>query len=292
MIAQMRILFCLLICAIGCLAQRPEDEVLAVYGQMEKAAQRGDADLLIGLWSRETVSDIEKIRPYIRPDPNAHYASPRLFVQGDEAALLGQTGPEQFLSMRLVREDGRWKVRDQVWSDKAFPPDSVYALVPPAAGAFMQAGAPWRNVRPAFDAAAAVKQGWQLRATFDESCLYVRIESDTPFPAPGSTVEKPPIGWPVMKVGVSGIAEFVLFADSHRPFVAYSQRLERAGKMVFQATAGLDPDPLVQVGEHFFEVRIPLRTMGVSDAKRLRITLGDAQWPKSAVFSLEVPQYR
>jgi len=54
----------------------------------------------------------------------------------------------------------------------------------------------------------------------------------------------------------------------------------------------LHPDPLVQAGDHFLDVRVPLRTMGVADARRTKITIGDAQWPKSAIFSLEAQQYR
>jgi hypothetical protein len=48
----------------------------------------------------------------------------------------------------------------------------------------------------------------------------------------------------------------------------------------------------LQAQENFFQVRVPLRTMGVVDAGRTKITLGDAQWPKTAVFSLNVAQYR
>ncbi len=111
-----------------------------------------------------------------------------------------------------------------------------------------------------------------------------------------------------MRVGVSGVGEFVLHAgadigdqatfdqsgraNSHRHYVSYSLRLERAKQPIFQASADLHPNPLVQVGERFFEVRVPLRTMGVSDARNTRITVGDAQWPKSAIFSLDLPQYR
>ncbi len=162
--------------------------------------------------------------------------------------------------------------------------------------------------RAGSNAPDAGKQGWQVRATYDESLLYVRIESSTPMPAPGTTAEKPPGGWPVMRVGVSGVGEFVLHANanigdqatldksgranSHRPFVSYWLMLERADQMIFQATAGLDPHPLVQTGDHFFDVRVPLRTMGVADARQTKITLGDAQWPKSVFFSLDVPRYR
>ena len=111
-----------------------------------------------------------------------------------------------------------------------------------------------------------------------------------------------------MKVGVSGVGEFVLHANanigdqatfdkngranSHRPYVAYWLMLERADQMIFQAWAGLDPNPLVQARDTFFDVRIPLRAMGISDARQRKIMIGDAQWPKSVFFSLEVQQYR
>lgn len=304
----MRILLCLVICAIGCDAQRPEDEVLAVYKQMEKAEQTGDANAWVGLWSRQSSSNAEKLRKYIRARPDAHYTASKAFVEGDQAALVGQIGDKQFLSMRLVREDGRWKIQDQVWSEKAFPADSVYALVPPPAGAFELAGRPWQGVAPAFHAADAASRGWNVRATYDESCLYVRIESSSPVPAPGTPAEKPPMGWPVMKVGVSGAGEFVLHAtanigdqatfdetgraNSHRHFVSYWLMLERGQQMIFQANAGPDPNPLVRTGDHFFDVCVPMRTMGIADARPARITLGDAQWPKTALFSLEVQPYR
>ncbi len=304
----MRTLLCFLICTIGCRAQRPEDQVLAVYKQMEKAEQSGDANAWVGLWSRESVANAEKMRRYLRPRPEAHYTSSKVFVQGDQAVLLGQYSQDQFWSMRFNREEGSWKIKDQVFSNNAYHVDSVYAMIPPADGAFERAGAPWQNVAAAFNTAEAAKQGWQVRTTYDESFLYIRIESSTPLPAPGTTAEKPPGGWPVMKIGVSGVGEFVLHANanigdqatfdksgranSHRPFVSYWLMLERADHMIFQATAGLDPDPLVQAGDHFFDVRIPLRTIGLADAMHTKITIGDAQWPKSVFFSLDASQYR
>jgi hypothetical protein len=304
----MRALICFLLYTIMCLAQRPEDQVLAVFRQMEKAGQTGDADAWVGLWSRESASNAEKMRPLLRALPDVHYTASKVFVQGDEAALLGKSSQNQFLSMRFVNEDGRWKIKDQVWGDRAFHPDSVYAMVPPGAGAFARAGAPWQSVASALDTAGVARQGWQLRATYDESFLYIRIESSTPVPAPGTEARKPPLGWPVMKVGVSGVGEFVLHATanigdqatfdesgrakSHLQYVDYWLMLERADQMIFQSNAGLQPDPLIQAGEHFFDVRVPLRAMGITDARRTKITIGDAQWPKTAIFSLEVPQYR
>jgi hypothetical protein len=32
--------------------------------------------------------------------------------------------------------------------------------------------------------------------------------------------------------------------------------------------------------------------MSIADAKPAKIMIGDAQWPKSAIFSLEARQYR
>jgi hypothetical protein len=191
-------------------------------------------------------------------------------------------------------------------------------MLPPAAGAFERAGVPWQNVAPAFDKANAARHGWQVRAVYDESFLYIRIESSTPMPAPGAQAEKPPMGWPVVKidvtkvevtkVGVSSVGEFVLHANanigdqatfdesgraaSHRHYVAYWLMLERAGQMIFQAWADLNPNPLVQAAGNFLDVRVPLRTMGVADARPTKIMIGDAQWPKSAIFSLEAQRYQ
>jgi hypothetical protein len=85
---------------------------------------------------------------------------PRFLLQGDQAALLGQSGETQFLSMRFV--------------DKAHPAESIYALIPPPAGAFERAGSPWQNIAPAMDQASAARQGFEVRATYDEAFLYIR----------------------------------------------------------------------------------------------------------------------
>jgi len=305
---QMRILALFLICTIGCLAQRPEDQILAVYKQMEKAAQGGDGKAFAGLWSRESASQGEKMGALLHPQPDLHFTSSQVLVQGDEAVLLGQIGKDQYMKMRLVKQDGSWKIKDQAFSDQAYTADAAYAVVPPAAGAFERAGMPWQNVTPAFNPADSARHGFQVRAAYDESFLYIRIESSKPIPAPGTPAETPPMGWPVMKVGVSGVGEFVLHdtanigdqatfdksgrAEGHRHYVAYWLMLERAKQMIFQAWAGPDPDPLIQAGGHFLDVRVPLRTMGVADASRTKITIGDAAWPTTALFSLDAQFFR
>lgn len=101
-----------LICTTACHAQTARDQVVAVYKRMEKAVQVGDAKVFVGLWSRESASDAQKLRAQLQPQPDVHYTSSKVFVQGDEAALLGQYGTGQFLCVRFVREDGSWKIRD------------------------------------------------------------------------------------------------------------------------------------------------------------------------------------
>ncbi|HEX3351938.1 MAG TPA: hypothetical protein VHS34_03890 [Terriglobales bacterium] len=293
---------------IGCQAQSPQDQVLAVYGQMGNAVQSGDAKAFVALWSSKSISQAEKIASQLRPQPDVHYTASKVFVQGAEAALIGQYAEDGFLSMRFVREDKNWKIRDFAFSDKAYPAESVYAVVPPPAGAFERAGEPWQKITPGLDKANAATQGFQVRATYDESFLYIRIESSLPMPGPGTPAEKPPMGWPVMKVNVSGIGEFVVHAEadigdqatfdkngranSHHHYVAYGLMLERDNKMLFQVWADSDPNPLIQAGDHSFEVRVPLKSMGIADPGQTKISIGDAQWPKSAVFSLEAQQYR
>ena len=198
--------------------------------------QSGDANTFIGLWSRESASEAEKMGSQLQPQPDVHYTSSKVFVQGDEAALLGKYGKDEFLSVRFVKEGGRWKIKDFTFSDKAYPAESVYAMVPPAAGAFERAGAPWQNVAPTLDQADAAKHGFQVRATYDESFLYIRIESPTPLPTPGSQAEKPPTGWPVMKVNVSGVGEFVLHATAN---IGDQATFDQSGLFTWQTTVAV-----------------------------------------------------
>lgn len=290
-----------------CQGQSAESQVAAALQKMEHAEQTGDAGAWIALWSREKSADMEKLRNYLRPQPNRQYHASRIFVQGDEAAVLAQAGPTSFVGMILRKEDGHWKIADQLWSES--PPDAnaVYAMVPPAGGAFSRDGFPWDRSATAMDANKAASLGWQMRSVFDESFLYLRIETQTDLPAPGSTIEQPPGGWPVMKVVVAGIGEFVLLnavnvgdqatfgedgkAKTHRHFAAYSIRLERNDREIFSASADLHPSRLIDVSGRHFDFRIPLRTLGVADARAAKITIGDAQWPKTAIFSVAAPRY-
>jgi hypothetical protein len=303
----MRVLAILLLALSVGFAQSDQSKVEAVLKQLERAEQTGDFNTWSGLWTREKSGDIEKMRAYARARPEVQYRATKSFVQGDEAVLLVEATPNSFATMTLRREGGEWKIQDQLWRDTAPDPNSVYALVPPDPGTFARAGSPWDQVAPAMDPSHAARQGWQMKAVFDESYLYIRITASGELPAPGSTIEKPPGGWPVLKIDTSDAGEFVLYdavnvgdqatfdsrgrADSHRPFAAYMIRLERNKHEVFSASADLHPSPLVEVAGRDYDIRIPLATMGILDSSATKMSIGDAQWPKSAVVSIAVQRY-
>jgi hypothetical protein len=300
----------LLTLSIGC-AQSDQSQVEAVLKQLERAEQTGDFNTWVGLWTREKSAEAEGMRRYARPRPAVRYRAIKSFVHGDEAVLLVQSAVDSFVTMTLRKEDGQWKIQDQLWRNTAPDPSSVYAFVLPGPGAFARAGSRWEQIAAAMDPGRAASLGWQMKAVFDESYLYIRIESSGDLPAPGSTIAAPPGGcptcWPVLKIDTSDAGEFILYdqvgvgdqatfdaqgrANSHRAYAAYSIRLEHNDHEVFSASADLHPSPLVEVAGRDYDIRIPLATMGILDSRATRMTIGDAQWPKSAVVSTAAQRY-
>jgi hypothetical protein len=302
-----RVLTILLLTVTACCAQSDESKVEAVLKQLERAEQTGDFDSWAGVWTRENSGDVEKMRPHVRARPEVHYRATKTFVQGDEAVLLVERSSDSFVTMTLRKEGGQWKLRDQHFRNTAPDPYSIYALIPPHPGAFARDGSRWDHVAPAMDPSQAARLGWQMKAIFDESYLYIRIESSAELPAPGSTISTPPGGWPVLKIDTSDAGEFVLYdavsvgdqatfdasgkANSHRPYAAYMIRLEHKDHEVFSTSADLHPSPLVEVAGRDYDIRIPLATMGIMDSRATKMTVGDASWPKSVVVSLAVQRY-
>jgi hypothetical protein len=263
---------------------------------------------LVALWTPEKARQLENMRPYVKPRPEVHYRVIKSLVRGDQAVLLVAGGPNSFMTMMLRQQNGQWKIQDAAFRDTAPNPNSVYALLPPDPGSFARAGSPWDQVPPGMDPKRAAREGWQMKGVVDESYLYILIESSTELPAPGSTIVTPPGGWPVLKIDTSSAGEFVLYdavnvgdqasfdkqgkANSHRAFAAYSIRVERNHQEVFSASADLHPSPLLKVAGRDYEMRIPLVALGIADSRATRFTIGDAQWPKSAVLSFAVQRYR
>jgi len=290
-------------------AQRAEDSVLAVYRQMERAEQTGDAATWIALWSSK--SDVHEhadvLKSMVRARPSVRYQASKVFVQGDAAGLIGQTA-DQYLSMHFVRESGDWKILDQSWSNVAIDPASIYALVPPREGPFSLAGSPWQNVPRAIGNAqyyAAEKLRWKLQATYDPAYLYIRIEATGALPAPNTGLQGAfpdfvksgvPRDWPIMKIRVPGgtpreysldaadqVMDNATFdqqgkANSHRSSLVYSLTLWKGDHVVFAASTGATASPLVSVTDRFFDLRIPLKTLGI-EATPQAIEIRDANGP-------------
>jgi hypothetical protein len=306
-VTTLRVLAILLLTAIICFSQSDQSKVEALLQQMERAEQTGDFNAWKALWTSEKSGEIEKMRPYATARPSVQYHALNTFVHGDQAVILVQAASDSFITMMLRREGGDWKIQDEVWGDTQPDAKSVYALVPPDPGAFARAGSPWNQVAPGLDPAQAASQGWQLKAAFDESYLYIRIESSDRLPAPGSTIEKPPGDWPVLKIDTSNAGEFVLYdavnvgdqatfdehgkANSHRAFASYTIRLEQKDHAIFTTYSGLDSSPLIKVAGRNYDIRIPLAAMGIMDSRATQMTIGDAQWPKSAVVSIAAQRY-
>lgn len=302
----MRVFAVLLLALTSGIGQSVQSEVEAVLKQLERAEQTGDFNTWVSLWTREKSAEAETMRRYARPRPEVHYHATKSFVHGDAAVLLVESGRDSFITMTFRKEDGRWKIQEQLFKNTAPDPNSVYASVLPGPGAFARGGYRWEQIAPAMDGRQAARLGWQMKAAFDESYLYIRIEWSGELPAPGSTIATPAGGWPVLKIDTSD-AEFVLYdaagvgdqatfdaqgrANSHRPYAAYSIRLEHNDHEVFSASADLHPSPLVEVAGRDYDIRIPLATMGILDSRATRMTIGDAQWPKSAVVSTAVQRY-
>jgi hypothetical protein len=309
----MRFFSIFLLTLTACRAQSDQSGVEAVLKQLERAEQTGDFNAWAGLWTREKREEsgnFEKMRPYVKPRPGNRYRAMKTYIRGDEAVLLVQ-GPDpsnSYVTMTLRREGSEWRIQDQLFRNTAPNPNSVYALLRPGPGAFTRAGSPWDQVAPAMDSSHVARFGFQLKAVFDESYLYIRFESNDQLPAPGSTIGMPPPGgWPHLKIDTSDAGEFVLYdqvnigdqatfdahgkANSHRAYAAYTIRLEHNDLEVFSASAGLDPTPLLEVSGRDYDIRIPLATMGIMDSRATRMTIGDAQWPNSAVVSVAAQRY-
>jgi hypothetical protein len=169
----MRVLTILLLSISAGWAQSDQNQVEAVLKQMERAEQTGDFNTWTGLWTREKSGQFEQLRPYAKARPEVRYVATTSFVRGDEAVLLVRA-LDNFVTILLRREGGQWKIQDELWRERAADPKSVYALLPPDPGAFARAGSPWEQVAPGLDSTNAARQGWQMKAVFDESYLYIR----------------------------------------------------------------------------------------------------------------------
>jgi hypothetical protein len=308
-------LFTLLILLPACKAQGPDAGVVDLVKQMERTLQTGDRQGWAALHDAPTREKLAggrdlppRVQPTIRVQPT------KILVQGDKAAVIvamsdpGNPKTNASLSLRLVREGSAWKIAEEMGNNPAPDPDSIYALLPPESGSFSRAGSHWEGIARAAGNTkyfTAEQLRWKLQGVFDESFLYVRIESGGALPAANSDVqgEFPNLklgfnwDWPTMKIRVTGakngeftfdaspsIGDQATFdkqgkANSHRHYIAYLLNLRgRGDNYVFHAETGLEASPLIEVHERFLDLKIPLKTIGV-DAAGVQLEIADANSP-------------
>jgi hypothetical protein len=291
----------------------PKDDVLAAYKQMEKAVQAGDGNLYLSLQSQKKLNEVdqqaqEQFRKGFPANPSVRYEVLGVRTRDDHAAVLGKitdprsTAPQYYL-VKFVLEMGSWKIAEDLTDGDPIDTSALDAAVPPKDGAFSRSGSPWNEVPYAATNTERFKKNeinWEMRATMDESFLYIRLEAKAPLPAPGTEiapeVAKSFRGVPsapesmVIKTGAGKqfglqVSDNPLTratfdengrAISNRYFMEYLLFLRNAAHEVLFSDGTKDSfDPLIAVEERFVDVKIPLRCLGI-DAADSKIEITDA----------------
>jgi hypothetical protein len=296
-----------------------EQQVRAVLKQMEKAVRAGDPAFEISLYDHATrarmAAAMAKV-PHLKPqaNPGIHYEAVAVTARGDRAALIARVtgvrqGGVQYDRVRFVREDGSWKVAGEVWSDQPVDPATLYAMAPPAGGAFSRAGSPWERVPYSRANTRWFKPNqleWRLQAVRDESFLYVRFEHTAPLLPPNSELDSamarggkfvPPMP-PIMRIAIAGntaarrtllrlqlggiIETRATFghdgrATSNRFFLQYAMDLGRSdNSSIFNASTDQSYPTLVAVKGRFLEGKIPVQCLGLDGKSTAPLDLEEA----------------
>ena len=281
-----------------------EPAVLAAYRRMEAADRKGDGELWFALRDRKTLDAMDPalkaaIRKGGRSRPAVRYEASAIRVLNNRAVLIGKvsdpdSGSVQYDTVLFSIEDNEWKVTREQFSDSAFDPFVLSALMPPEDGAFLRALAPWKKIAYAAANTQVVKLQnvvWKMQATRDESFLYVRFESASLLPAPGSKVTPQaaktgsPSGLPPsptlrIKCGedrafLVSVRDLVSSKGSFdkkgkpagdRNTIAYSVFVKNgAGEDIFESGVGEDSTSrLLAVQGKFIDVKLPLSGLGIS----------------------------
>jgi hypothetical protein len=283
------------------LTQRAQEDVLAAFGQIEKALQEGDAQQFMGLMAWRTLAganatitvshEVGQSRPGLHLEPIA------VCVRGEQAFVVARyempgSKARSYL-VRYAREDGTWKIVDQHISDAVPYRSAVYAYLPPDGGAFAHAGLPWRNIPYA---SGGAERAWKVQAIRDEFFLYIRFEAKTSLPPPdaavpaqdtadnGSRVPAAPHALLIavtmtddrqtlvrasfeLEVGATSaprvIPDEVGGPGETRQVVAYSVALHGDRKeTLFESRPGAS-NHLIEVRDRFIDVRLPLKSLGL-----------------------------
>ena len=293
-----------------------EQAVMAVYKRMEEADRNGDGGLWFALRDRKTLEAMDPaLRAAIqkggRSRRSVRYEASAIRVQGNRAVLLGKVsdpegGTVQYETVLFVVEDQEWKVAREQFSDSAFDPFVLSALMPPEDGAFLRASAPWKKVAYAAVNTQVVKPQnvvWKVQGTRDESYLYLRFEAASLLPAPGAKVTQQaakngsPVGLPPapdLRIKVGEDRTFVLSvrdiistksavdkkgkAIGERNTIAYSVFVKNGtGEDIFESTIGEETTSrLISVQGKFIDVKLPLSGLGVEGSAAVSLEESDA----------------
>jgi hypothetical protein len=276
------------------------DGVLAVYKQLERAAQTGDGNLHVSLMSQKKIEEakntqlLEQLRQGFPPDPSVRYEVRGVKTRGNHAAILGKivssNGPPQYHLVKFILANGSWKIVEEGLNSKPMDPCALEAAVPPKDGAFARAGSPWHKVPYASENTKWFREDqidWKLKATNDESFVYIRFESRVPLPATGTELPAADAKWPrgippspdvmVIKTATGKQVSVVVGANpmtratfdeagratSNRYFVQYSFSLRDAARETLFSDSTNDTfDPLIAVQDRLVDIRIPLKCLG------------------------------
>jgi hypothetical protein len=305
--------------------QRPEDAVISTYRLLEKANREGDGALLLSLQSREALakmSDAQKAEfPKRFPaEPGLQYVPLAVGASSNHVVVIvrmdGSANSLKYEAVKFLLEDGVWRVDVESMSESPLDPRGLYALLPPADGAFLRAGSPWSSIPYANSNTKFFKEDqldWKMQATQDESFLYIRFEAKAPLPAPQTEVPADstapgksvnsgaPSSPPVMKIKISeaaggqtaNVQEFSFHAsdvmqtratfdekgkaNSNRFFVVYSLTVrDPAEATIFDSNTDETFSNLVAVQDRFLELKIPLKSLGLNGKTSPAVRLEEA----------------
>jgi hypothetical protein len=229
---------------------RAQQEVIAAFGQIEKAIQNGDGALFLRLMSRKVVAaqtDVIKVTYLagLPPRPDARLEPIAVCVRGENAFVLGKfeergiTEPKTYL-VRYIREEQTWKIA--ALRTTGAPPyrPAIYAYLPPEGGAFTAAGSPWRSIGSAVPTSDSF---WKMQTTRDEAFLHIRFEAGAALPAHGAEVAVD--DGKLMKAGVPSdppvITISVTRPDDNQTLVRSSFELQVGHAVTSVPRAAADP---------------------------------------------------
>lgn len=283
--------------------QSSQDPVLATYKLLEKAVQTGDAKLYLSLQSQKKLArtNQESLRAFqetFTANPSVHYEVVGVRTREDHAAVLGKitdaSTPTQYYLVKFAVENGSWKIAEDTTNSRPIATAALEAAVPPKDGAFLRAGVPWDKIPPAVANTKWFKEDdipWGMKASEDESFLYIRFEARAPLPAPGTEIAaedaKSFKGIPstpnVIVIKNTAGKEFQLqvadnpmtratfdangHATSNRYFMSYSMALRDSRReMLFSDGTEDTFAPLIAVQDRFIDIKLPLNSLGAETA--------------------------